>query len=583
MYERYIFFFVIIAIAKGGIFMDRFPKYRYDYIFNSYNGEKIKECKLLKDGLILKYPCRLDAMAINPAAVCYNDSMVFTPGEVVISTKKYIIVTIKKVDNDQELIISKTTKRKVLVKHAFSLMKSVLKFNDSFYIDVNDDGIPKHCGFGSSSSTIAAVASSINELYGCPISNNDLIKYLASNHGEEISDDDDNNLKMVQCIGGGATNGLVKSGIIVIAGKSTVIAKMNYIGKIVIGVPKDFEVKDANYLMEKEEENLYKFKKTGELYSEKIAYELLHRALPGIANGSIKELADVVFDYRFNMGSIENCSFVYPKMIDIAKKVRGLYENNKCEFLSLSSVGPAYFAIVKNEEQLKECEKKFNELGMNVMISEVNNETYIVDDIETNIFWNKEKTRDQFQNKNVSKYITDEIDKLDSNAKVIDIGCGGGRYSRYVKEKNMFVVALDKYSNMATSLTDENIPFIQGCFDNLPIQDNMFDVILSIGVIHNAITLEEFEKAISEMYRILKKEGKVIFSVFTNDVITDDLTYIGHSRYEINSRQPMILLSKDEINNLFNKYGFKIIENVDEHITDVGSGRRNVYTILLKK
>ena len=159
--------------------MEKFPKYRYDYIFNQYNGKEIKESKLLKDGLIVKYPCRLDAMAINPAAVCYNDSMVFTPGEVVISTKKYIVVTIKKIESKNELTISKTTKRKVLVKHAFYLMKSVLKFSESFYIDVNDDGIPKHCGFGSSSSTIAAVASAINELYGCPITNDDLITRTA--------------------------------------------------------------------------------------------------------------------------------------------------------------------------------------------------------------------------------------------------------------------------------------------------------------------------------------------------------------------------------------------------------------------
>ena len=563
--------------------MKKFPKYRYDYIFNKYNGEPVKELRTTREGLIVKYPCRLDAMAINPAAVCYNDSMVFTPGEVVISTKKYIVVTLKKEHSQNELTISKTTKRKVLVKHAYHLMKEVLNFNDSLYIDVNDDGIPKHCGFGSSSSTIAAVASAINELYGCPIKNSDLIKYLASNHGEEISDNDEDNLKMVQCIGGGATNGLVKSGIIIIAGRATAIAKMEYKGKIVIGLPKDFEVKDANYLMEKEEENLHKFKKTGELYSEKIAYDLLHKALPGMINNSIKELADVVFDYRFNMGSIENCSFVYPNTVNQANEIRKLYENQKCELLALSSVGPAYFAIANNDEQLEECKKVFRNLNMEVMVTEVNNDTYLVNNIEDNTFWNKDETRNQFQNRSVSKYITDEIDMINQNSKVIDIGCGGGRYSKYVKQKGMFVMAVDKYTNMATSLYEENIPFTQGCIDDLPIQDNMFDVILSIGVIHNAVTLEEYEKSISEMYRILKKDGTIIFSVFTNDVITDDLTYIGDSRYEINERQPMILLSKEEIDKLFISNKFTIIKKVDEHITDVGSGKRNVYTILLKK
>ena len=94
-------------------------------------------------------------------------------------------------------------------------------------------------------------------------------------------------------------------------------------------------------------------------------------------------MADIVFDYRFNMGSIDNCSFVYPNMINQAKKIRKLYEDNKCEFLSLSSVGPAYFAIVKNDVQLYECTKVFNYLNMNIMITEVNNETYIVNDNAT--------------------------------------------------------------------------------------------------------------------------------------------------------------------------------------------------------
>ena len=563
--------------------MKKFSKYRYDYIFNKYQGKLIKNYNLCKEGLIVKYPCRLDAMAINPAAVCYNDSMIFTPGEVVISTKKYIIVTIKKIADNDKLIISKRTKRKVLVKHAYYLMKDVLKFHDSFYIDVNDDGIPKHCGFGSSSSTIAAVAASINEMYGCPISNESLIKYLASNHGEEISDDDEDNLKMVQCIGGGATNGLTSSGIIIIAGHATTIAKMNYDGKILIGLPKNFMIKDANYLMEQEEKNLYKFKKTGELYADKIAYNLLHKALPGMINGRIKELAEVVFDYRFNMGSIENCSFVYEQMIEDGNKLRKLYENNNCEFLALSSVGPAYFVIVKNNEQLEKCKKEFELLNMEVMITDVNNESYIVDEIDSDIFWNKHDTHNQFKNKSCSKYITDVIDQWNSNMKVIDIGCGGGRYSKYVNNKGMFVLAVDKYYSMAENLIELNIPFINATFDNLPVENNIFDAILSIGVVHNATTKEEFEKAISEMYRILKNNGKVLFSVFTNDVITDDLTYIGNSQYEINGRQPMVLLSKEEIDNLFEKNNFKIMKKVDEHITDVGCGKRNVYTILLEK
>ena len=61
---------------------------------------------------------------------------------------------------------------------------------------------------------------------------------------------------MVQCIGGGATNGLTEDGIIIIAGKATSIAKLKYESDVLIGIPKDFKTKNADELMKLEEEKL---------------------------------------------------------------------------------------------------------------------------------------------------------------------------------------------------------------------------------------------------------------------------------------------------------------------------------------
>lgn len=417
---------------------DKFPIIEVGHIFNEFSGKLNKYVKLENQSIEIDYPCRLDAMAINPAAVCYNTDMVFTPGEVVISLKKFIKVKIVVNDENKGILnISSKTKRKVLVKHAYLLMCQALNVNPSLSIEVEDEDIPKHCGFGSSSSTIASVAAAINELYSCPISNADLIKYLASNHGEEINDSDENNLKVVQCIGGGATNGLTDEGILIIAGKSTIIAKMNYNADVLIALPNDYIQKDAKVLMELEEKNLWKFKRTGEKYSEKIAYDLLHKALPGMANSSIKELADVVFDYRFNMGSNENCSFVYDGLMQISDNIRVLYQENKCDFLALSSVGPAFFAIVKNDAQKKQCKQHMEKFGLKVMETSICNSKYIIHKIEkTQNFWQKTETAKSFREKPISKYVTDAIDSLDiKNKNCIDIGCGGGRYSKYLIEK----------------------------------------------------------------------------------------------------------------------------------------------------
>ena len=562
---------------------EKFPIIQAGFIFNKFHSKFKFPVVLNNDRITLKYPCRLDAMAINPAAVCYNDSMIFTPGEVVISLKKYITVkVIVKSATGGILNISKTTKRKVLIKHAYLLMCAALGVSPSLDIDVDDNDIPKHCGFGSSSSTIASVAAAINELYGCPIDNGDLIKYLASNHGEEVSDNDNDNLKVVQCIGGGATNGLTDEGIIIIAGKSTTISKMKYESDLLIGIPNDYVSKDAKTMMELEEKNLYKFKNTGLKYADKIAYNLLHKALPGIANNSIKELADVVFDYRFNMGSNENCSFVYDGMMNISNKIRCLYEKGLCDFLSLSSVGPAFFLLVNDKKKKDECKRFMEKINLKVIESSICNTKYIVTDSISSCYWQKTDTNELFQIRKPSKYITDVIDELNiNNKKCIDIGCGGGRYSKYMKSKKAIVLAVDKYSEMFNHKLKIN--FIKATMNNIPVIDNSYYLALSIGVIHNSVTIDEYKESLLEIYRIIEKDGYLLISTFTNDIISDDLIKTGDNTYQIINRPPMVLLSKEQIKNYIKSCGFKIIKNVDEHVTDVGSGVRNVYTLLVQK
>ena len=361
--------------------MNEFPIYNCSKIFNRFDG-KLNKIDLKKIARELKvfYPCRLDAMAINPAAVADNDNnMKFSPGEVVISINIGIFITVKLLDVDGGRIeISKRTKRKVLVKHAYYLMCDALGMLPSLNIDVDDDMIIKHCGFGSSSSTIAGVCVAINEMFGKPISNKDLIKYCAANHGEEVTDSDDNNLKAVQCIGGGATNGLTKEGILIISGQATVIAKMKYKATVLIAVPNKFQVRNADEMMRLEEKNLYKFKRTGDKFKNTIAYKLVHNALPDMANGSIKGLADLVFDYRFYMGSNQNCSFVFPPLKKLNEDLKCLYEHQYCNFLALSSVGPAFFCLVTNKRDKDFCKQYFLNLDMNVQETTVRNNYYKV-------------------------------------------------------------------------------------------------------------------------------------------------------------------------------------------------------------
>jgi predicted sugar kinase len=100
--------------------------------------------------------------------------------------------------------------------------------------------------------------------------------------------------------------------------------------------------------------------------------------LPQLAYGDISILSDMVFNLRFTNGGIQECSFIFPRVNEIAANIKHLYESGKCDMLSLSSTGPAFFALVSNENDEKECVKQFKKQNMMIIITSACNETYFV-------------------------------------------------------------------------------------------------------------------------------------------------------------------------------------------------------------
>lgn len=326
--------------------------------------------------VILDYPSRLEAMALDPSKIAENNNLRYTPGQVDFTIKLFKRISVTKCSGPNEVNLSERTQRPVLIRHAVSLMRQALGVKDGLDIDVEDNLNLRHCGLGSSSGLIAGVACAINELYGKPVNKQVLVKYLAQNHGEEI-DGDNNLINPVQCIGGSAACGQYKGGVVIIAGESVVV-KTGIVSKdysVVIGVPADFKHPDSKYLMDKEIENLPKFLACGQKYGPTIAYRLFHESLPALEEGNIKPLGNLVFDYRWHMGSIENCSFVYPPIMEMSKDIAFLKEKGHADVLALSSVGPGIFAVTNNP---KLCENTFKGVGMNTWRTKVHNGTYLL-------------------------------------------------------------------------------------------------------------------------------------------------------------------------------------------------------------
>ena len=81
---------------------------------------------------------------------------------------------------------------------------------------------------------------------------------------------------------------------------------------------------------------------------------------------------------------------------------------------------------------------------------------------------------------------------------VLEIGCGSGELSKYLKN----------YTGIDIS---ERTPFIVGDAQNLPFEDNSFDLILLLDLLEHT----DDKSVMSEVYRVLKPNGYAIITVPT--------------------------------------------------------------------
>ena len=97
---------------------------------------------------------------------------------------------------------------------------------------------------------------------------------------------------------------------------------------------------------------------------------------------------------------------------------------------------------------------------------------------------------------------------------VVDLGCGTGYLTEKVPLDQVSVIAIDQSQEMLTTMREKfgpNAPidYRVGLADNLPIDSNSVDVVMSNMYLHH---VEDPQLAIAEMGRILKPGGKMILS-----------------------------------------------------------------------
>lgn len=134
---------------------------------------------------------------------------------------------------------------------------------------------------------------------------------------------------------------------------------------------------------------------------------------------------------------------------------------------------------------------------------------------------------------------------------VMDLSCGTGIMTRNLIRSQFykFVIALDYSESMLGMLKKQldiertsnfdNLVIIRGNAESIPLIDNSLDAVYAGAAMH---CWENPRKAIEEIYRVLRKEGKLFATTFTN-------FFPNLNR--------MIFLSNEELREMFAEVGFK--------------------------
>lgn len=196
-----------------------------------------------------------------------------------------------------------------------------------------------------------------------------------------------------------------------------------------------------------------------------------------------------------------------------------------------------------------------------------------------------------------TKFLFNEY--LENNDKMLDLGCGNGRYFLMTKDKDIDYIGIDNSSKLIEE-AKKNHPlakFKTADALNIPFPDNHFDKVYSIAVVHHIPSVEFRLKFLNEAKRVLKENGLLIITAWKFYRLQEYfllfkytiLKLIGMSKMDFKdilepwgnkTERYYHWFSQRELINLVKKAGFKIKES--GIMENKKRNRRNIYIVAQK-
>jgi len=108
--------------------------------------------------------------------------------------------------------------------------------------------------------------------------------------------------------------------------------------------------------------------------------------------------------------------------------------------------------------------------------------------------------------------------------RILDLGCGTGRYTLRLSYEQSYIVAIDISTGMLSVLKDKTrsvkkdafIDVINADAERIPVRNNAFDNIICTLAFDHFI---DKERVVNECSRVLKREGAFLFSIFNKNLL----------------------------------------------------------------
>lgn len=107
------------------------------------------------------------------------------------------------------------------------------------------------------------------------------------------------------------------------------------------------------------------------------------------------------------------------------------------------------------------------------------------------------------------------FDYINDSDKVLDLGCGNGRFCEIISSKANYV-GLDNSERLIALAKNRypNVDFVVADATDIPFADNSFDKVYSIALLHHIASEDMRQRVLSEIKRVLRPDGLAVITVW---------------------------------------------------------------------